>query len=53
MYCVKTMACGVVILCVKKIVCEVAINSLKITLILQPARNEVNIGPVRVHGNRL
>jgi len=34
-------------------VCGVAINSLEITLILQPGRSDVIIGPDRAHGNRL
>jgi len=34
-------------------VCSVAINSLEITLILQQARSEVNIGPDRTHRNML
>jgi len=34
-------------------VCGVAINYLEITLILQPARIDVKIGPARAHGNRL
>jgi len=37
----------------KTIGCVVAINSWKITLILQPARSDVKIGLVRAHGNRL
>jgi len=34
-------------------ICCVATNSLKITLILQPARSDVKIGRYRAHGNRL
>jgi len=34
-------------------VCGVAINSLEITLILQPIRSNVKICPDRAHGNRL
>jgi len=37
----------------KTMVCNVAINSLEITLILQPARSDVKIGPNRAHGSRL
>jgi len=39
--------------CVKTMVCGVAINSLKIILILQPACGDVKIGMVRAHENRL
>jgi len=39
--------------CVKTMVCSVAINSLEITLILQPARSDVKVSPARTHGNRL
>jgi len=35
----------------KTMVCGVAINSLIITLILQPARSDVEIGLARTHGN--
>jgi len=31
----------------------IAINSLKITMILQSDRNDVNLGPARACGNRL
>jgi len=34
-------------------VCGVAINSLEITSTVQPARNDVKIGPGRAHGNTL
>jgi len=33
--------------CVKTMVCNIAINYLEITLILQPARSDVKIGPAR------
>jgi len=38
---------------VKTMVCGVAINSLELKLILQPARSDVKIGPACAHGNRL
>jgi len=34
---------------IKTMVCGVAINSLNITLILQPARRDIKIGPVCMH----
>jgi len=42
--CVKTMFCFVAMY-VKTMVCGVAINSLEITLISQPAYSDVKIGP--------
>jgi len=36
----------------KTLVCGVAINSLEITLILQPARSDIKIGPDSAHGKR-
>jgi len=45
--CVKIMACGIATLDVKTMVCGVAIKSLEITLILQPARSDVKIGSTR------
>jgi len=46
MYCNTTI-------CVKSMVCDVAINTLDITLILQLGRSDVKIGLDRAHGNRL
>jgi len=46
---------GLVVYCVYTI-CDLATpaaNSLKITLILQPAHSDVKIGPARAHANRL
>jgi len=45
--CVKTMACGIAKLHVKT-----KINSLEITLILQPACSDVKIGSACAHGNK-
>jgi len=39
--------------CVKTIVCDVAINSLEINLIFQPAHSDVKVGPARAHDKRL
>jgi len=36
-------------LCVKTMICSFAINSLKITLILQPGHNDVKIGLACAH----
>jgi len=43
------MASDVAMLYAKTMVCGVAINSLKLTLNLQPARSDIKIGPARAH----
>jgi len=48
----KTMVCGVAMF-YNTNVCGVVINSLEITLILQPALSDVIIGPTGAHGNKL
>jgi len=47
------MFCDAAMFYVKTMVCGVAINSLEITIILQPACNDVKIGLYRAHGTRL
>jgi len=42
---IKAMICDVAMLHVKTFLCTVAINSMDINLILQPAHNDVKIGP--------
>jgi len=41
------LVCGVPTLYVKTMICGVVINSLEVTLILQPAHSDVKISPFR------